>query len=261
MALLLTLTLGVFVAVSKLLSLPPTETTGGGLPAPGVSPGGSPVTGPQAKGKLAAGREMADVYALARNLADRLEQTVGAGDWAAAREQLAELQALELSRPAGAVRAQPAPALLGDFFDFHLISLDRALAERNARAAALSINQLAGIIGERLAGFDKRAIAPELHRMRYLAREIELWSADEKMLATRAAALDAAWLDARRAMGARAERETAVRQMDALLQQIHAAKQPREMTSLIQQLRPQIANLDSLSQPARKTGAETGDDK
>lgn len=80
------------------------------------------------------------------------------------------------------------------------------------------------------------------------------------MVEVRAAALRNAWQEARPVLIARRNSDQAVRHFDQLLEQLAAARQPRELSALIPEFRTQVAQIEQALQTApRQTPGAKGD--
>jgi len=255
---LVVLTLTGFVFVSRLL----VKLAEGGGAGPGAiqSPSASPLS---ADRKLSE-KQMADDLGERQQLLDRVAAAVGAGDWTNAKNLFGEFQSRARQLPAPQLPSPDLSPLLQDFYDYSAVSLERALAEKNARAATLALNQLYGIIGEHRARLETRGTGPEFERLRFLVRELELWSGagDEKMVVVRASALREAWQVARPTVIAGHGTDQAVRDFDRLVEQLTAARQMRDLSALIPEFRSRIEQLENLLQASRKpnSAAKESDD-
>jgi hypothetical protein len=260
MVALVALTLTGFVGVSRLLVPKTTEGSGKSVvfsavsgtprPAPSVSPS------PGDKGRLSA-KEMAAALSEEQLLLEKITGAVSAGDWTEAGALFDEFQSKARRLPAPQLHFPDLSPLLQDFYDYYDVRLERTLAEQDARGAALALNQLYGIIGEHRARLEKRSVALELQRLRFLARELELWSEadDEKMVEVRAAALRAAWQDARPVLIARRNVDQAIRNFDQLIKQLSAARQTRELSTLLPEFRKQVEQIEHTLQTTRQNSA------
>jgi len=155
-----------------------------------------------------------------------------------------------------------------DFFSLYKLQLGRALNEQNAQQARVALNQLFGIIGEQRVRFGIRGVPLEFQRLRFLLREIEIWSAtgDDEMLKMRKTALGEAWKDVRPVIAARRSGTDLANHFDELIAKLSAAGQPAEMAVLLPELNKEMDKMYNLFQrPLRPSGspsipAKTGED-
>jgi hypothetical protein len=259
---LVALTLTGFVFVSR-LSVPKLAEGGNAGTMPGWL-GASPSASPLTAGRKLSEKQLADDLGERQNLLDRIAAAISAGDWTIAKNLFGEFQSKARQLPAPQLTSPDLSPLLQDFYDYSAVSLERALVEKNARAATLALNQLYGIIGEHRARLETRGIGPEFERLRFLVRELELWSStgDEKMVVVRASALREAWQVARPTVIARHSTDQAVRDFDQLIEQLAAARQIRDLSTLIPEFKNQIEQLDGLLRAAQKpnSAAKESDD-
>jgi len=263
------LTLGGFVVVSNLAStqkLPPKATP----PQPTVTTTPQTTVSPQPlTNKISqAEGQWRNELSQAQALLDQIALDVSANDWVAAQTHFGEF--------AGKARQLPAPQLnhpdispvMQDFFALYRVQLGRALNEQNAQNARVSLNQLFGIIGEQRARFSTRGVPIEFQRLRFLLREIEIWSAasDEEMLKLRKNALSEAWKDIRPVIAARRSGTESAAHFDELIAKLSATGQPTELISLLPELNKELEKMNNLFQrPPRPSGspaipAKTGED-
>lgn len=263
---LVALTLTGFVVVSRLLV--PKTTEGSGKSVVSTAASGTPRPAPSAspaapdKARLSA-KEMAAALSEEQHLIEKIAAAVKVNDWAAAKNLFDEFQRKARRLPAPQLHFPDLSPLLQDFYDYYDVRLERALTEQDERGAAHALNQLDGIIGEHRARLEKRGVALELQRLRFLVRELELWSeaGDTRMVEVRAAALRNAWQDARPVLIARRNTDQAVRHFDQLLEQLAAARQSRELSVLIPEFRTQVEQIEQTLQaaPRQTSGVKGGD--
>lgn len=246
------LTFGGFVIVSNLAGtqkLPPLKTaqakpTATSKPQTAASPQ-SPVT----KG-IQSETQLRVELGQAQSLLDQVTTDVSLSDWPAAQTHFSEF--------AGKARQLPAPQLnhpdispvMQDFFALYKIQLARALNEQNLQQARFSLNQLFGIISEQRARFSTRSVPLEFQRLRFLLREVEIWSGsgDEEILSMRKTALGEAWRDVRPVIAARRSGAEQANHFDELIGKLSAATQPAELTALLPELNQEMEKLNNLFQ-------------
>lgn len=249
---LVLLTLAGFALVSRALVLRLTET---GNESRTLRP--SP-TAPPISGK---GTEMAVVLSEQESRLNRIVLAVNTASWSEAKKQFAEFQAQASVLADASAKSGEQALLLQDFSDFARVKLERALSEQNAREAMMALNQLSGILGQHRARTEKGSVLPEFQRLAFLAREVELWSAnnDEALLRIRLAALDGSWRNVREVLVTRRVAETALEKFDALLEKLQAARKPREVSVLVPELKKQLEDLvSSLRAEPKENVAEDG---
>ncbi|MEO6724490.1 MAG: hypothetical protein ABIU20_05740 [Blastocatellia bacterium] len=262
------LTLGGFVIVSNLAStqrlpLPPKTTqplpTATTTPLMATSP--SP---PINKTSQAEGQWRNDLKE-AQTLLDQLAVEVSASDWAKAQAHFVEFSNKAQQLPAPQLNHPDISPVMQDFFALYKLQLGRALNEQNAQQVRISHNQLFGIIGEQRARF--RGVPLEFQRLRFLLREIEIWSAagDEEILKMRKTALGEAWRDVRPVIVARRSGTESASHFDELIAKL-AASQVAELAALLPELNKEMEKMNNMFQPRpRLTGspsvpAKTGED-
>ena len=142
----------------------------------------------------------------------------------------------------------------------YAVQLERAISEKQAKAAYLAINQLSSIITETNARFVKRATPAEVQRLHYLVRDLSFWQAlgDEKMTRLRAAALREAWNDVSPLIRTRKQGEAVAEQFDALLLQASAAETTSQLTAILPELSNKLEQMDALFQAGNRTAGESG---
>jgi hypothetical protein len=254
---LVALTLAGFVVVSKLLS--PKSTDGDNRADVSIPASGAPQTSPSVsswsgnKSRMSA-KEMAAALGEEQQLLEKMTEAVSRSDWTMAGNLFSDFQSKARRLPPPQLHFPDLSPLLQDFYDLHEVRLERALAEQDGRGAALALNQLDGIIGEHRARLEKSSVALELQRLRFLARELELWSeaGDGRMMDVRAAALRAAWQDARPVLIARRNADQAVRNFDQLIERLALARQSRELAALIPEFKKQLAQIEQTLQTAQR---------
>jgi hypothetical protein len=265
------LTLGGFAIVSNLAStqrlpLPPKNTP----PQPTVTTTPQVVTSPLPlanKTSQVEGQWRTDL-AQAQTLLDQIAASVIASDWATAQTHFAEFNSKSKQLPAPQLNHPDISPVMQDFFVLYKVQLGRAINEQNAQQARITLNQLFGIVGEQRARFSVRALPLEFQRLRFLLREIEIWSAagDDEMLRMRKTALGEAWKDIRPVIAARRSGTDLANHFDDLVTKLSAASQPAEMTALLPELNKEMEKINNLFQrpprPASSSSApaKAGDD-
>jgi len=247
------LTLGGFAIVSNLAStqrLP--------LPQKAAPPQPTVTTTPQAvtsplppvnKTSQVEGQWRSDL-AQAQTLLDQISTSVIAGDWATAQTHFADFNTKAKQLPAPQLNHPDISPVMQDFFVLYKVQLGRALNEQNAQQARIALNQLFGIVGEQRARFSVRALPLEFQRLRFLLREIDIWSAagDGEMLMMRKTALGEAWKDIRPVIAARRSGAEMASHFDELVAKLSAAGQPAEITALLPELSKEMERMNNLFQ-------------
>lgn len=204
-------------------------------------------------------KEVAEELSAKQQLLDQIAQAVRENNWKEARKLFGEFQRRADWLPSLQSETIDLSPLLQDFYDYYKVSLERALNAQTAQTATLAINQLYGIIGEQRARLKKQNLVPELQRVRFLARELELWEKadDEKMIAVRAEALRMAWQEAKPLLIARRTPAQAVRNFDDLMERLTADTPTKGLKELIAAC---LQQLDQLEQPAlgKAVSGQTG---
>jgi len=198
----------------------------------------------------------------AQALIDEMAGAVAANNWPNAQSLYAEFQRKTEHLPAPQLHHPDISPVLQDFFDLYSVKLERALTEQNAQDVSLALNQLYGIVGEQRARLGARSVPLEFQRLRFLVREVKLWSelGDEKMLRLRTVALRDAWSqDVRPLVVAR--RSGAQKNFDQLVQRLASAEQVHELTALLPEFSKELEQIDNLfrrpSRPATPGGGPT----
>ncbi|MEP7343321.1 MAG: hypothetical protein ABI977_36695 [Acidobacteriota bacterium] len=265
------LTLGGFAIVSNLAStqrLPLQQITAQPKPTVTITP--QVITSPQpsvSKTSQAEGQWRADL-GLAQNLLDQIAASISTGDWATAQTHYADFSNKAKQLPAPQLNHPDISPVMQDFFLLYKLQLGRALNEQNAQQARVALNQIFGIIGEQRARFSVRGLPLEFQRLRFLLREIEIWSdaGDEEMLRMRKTSLGEAWKDVRPVIAARRSGTELANHFDDLVAKLSAAGQPTEMVALIPELNKEMEKMRNMFQGSpRQTGspsapAKTGED-
>jgi hypothetical protein len=252
--LLALLTLVGFILVSHLMGAKPSESASSPATAtqtaaahkPNASLSPFPPVGYNPS--QAAGQMSADL-ARAQELLSQITAAVATNDWAQAQELFDEFERRTQRLPAPQLHHPDISPVLQDFFDLYDVQLERAIAEQNARQAGFAINQLYGIVGEQRARFGARGVPLEFQRLRFLVREVGLWSeaGDEQMLRVRAIALRDAWRqDVRPIIIARRGGIQPAKNFDQLVQRLSAAEQMPELTALIPEFNKELDQMDGL---------------
>lgn len=255
------LTLGGFVIVSNLASTQRSPLQpNAAQPQPTVTMTPQTVASPQPpinKTSQAEGQWRNDL-SQAQTLLDQIAADVAAADWATALTHFAEFSGKARQLPAPQLNHPDISPVMQDFFALYKVQLGRALNEQNAQQARIALNQLFGIIGEQRARFSARGVPLEFQRLRFLLREIEIWSAagDEEMLKTRKAALGEAWKDIRPVIAARRSGTEMANHFDDLVAKLSAASQAAEMAVLLPELNKEMEKMNNLFQrPLRPSGS------
>lgn len=191
---------------------------------------------------------------------DSLLDAINGGDWAKSQSLFASFELKDRRLPSPQLRHPDISPLLQDFFDLYVVQLERAIEEKQTKAAHLAINQLQGIITEANARFVKRATPVEVQRLQHLVRELIFWqeAGDEKMIRVRAAALREAWNEVSPLIRNRKQGEALAEQFDSLLSQTSAAESSSQITPLLPELTNNLEQMDSLFQPGARTSSEVG---
>lgn len=265
------LTLGGFAIVSNLAStqrLPLPQTTA--QPKPTVTTTPQAITSPQppaSKTSQAEGQWRSDL-GQAQTLLDQIAASISTGDWATAQTHYADFSNKAKQLPAPQLNHPDISPVMQDFFSLYKLQLGRALNEQNTQQARVTLNQLFGIIGEQRARFSVRGLPLEFQRLRFLLREIEIWSdaGDDEMLVMRKTALGEAWKDVRPVIAARRSGTELANHFDDLVAKLSAAGQPTEMAALVPELNKEMERMRNMFQgPPRQTSsssvpAKTGED-
>ncbi|MDQ3013075.1 MAG: hypothetical protein M3X11_20500, partial [Acidobacteriota bacterium] len=231
------LTLGGFVIVSNLAStprspLPPKDTQ----PKPSVTVTPQALTSPQppvSKTRQDEGQLRSDL-GQAQTLLDQIAVSISTADWPTAQTHYADFSNKAKQLPAPQLNHPDISPVMQDFFSLYKIQLGRSLNEQNVQQARVALNQLFGIIGEQRARFGLRGVPLEFQRLRFLLREIEIWSeaGDEEILKMRKTALSEAWKDVRPVIAARRSGTESANQLDELIAKL-AASQVAELSALL----------------------------
>jgi hypothetical protein len=253
------LTLGCLVLVSNLVGGKRLGLNSARLDAnPKLStapPARSPAAG-SASGRTEdeAAVELADAQARLGRIAAAVE----AGDWPGAKNLFADF-GLKVGRlPAPQLHNPDVSPVLQDFFDLYSVNLDRALADEDARRSRLALNQLLGIVGEQRARFGVRGVPPEVNRLRFLAREVELWreASDERMVRVRLNALNEAWQSAAPLIRARRDGAAAVKELEPVVARLLAPESEPHWRGLTAELNRGLDRVEGLFQRTpRQAGA------
>jgi len=201
---------------------------------------------PAAKPAQADGQLHSDL-ASAQALIDQLSTAIAAGNWAGAHDLFADFQRKTESLPAPQLAHPDISPLLQDFFSFYCVQLDRALVAQDAWHASSALNQLSGILADERVRIGSRGMPPEYPRLRFLVREVELWSqaSDEKMLRVRAVALRDAWRDLKPIVARRNGVEPA-KNFQALVDKLSEAGQIQDIAALAPDFNKVLDQMDSL---------------
>ncbi len=194
----------------------------------------------------------------AQSLLDQLTADVSGNDWTAAQTHFAEFAGKTQRMPAPQLNHPDISPVMQDFFALYKIQLARALNEQNQQQARFSINQLFGIVGEQRARFSSRGVPLEFQRLRFLLREVEIWSAtgDTEFLAMRKAAFGDAWKDIRPVIAARRSGAEQAAHFDQLIEKLQALNQSAELSSLLPEFSEEMDKMNNLFQrPPRTNGS------
>lgn len=181
----------------------------------------------------------------------KISAAVAANDWAGAQSLFAAFSFKAHRLPGPQLHHPDISPVLQDFFDLYSVNLDQALSAQNARQAQFAVNQLFGIIGEQRARFGGRGVPLEVHRLRFLAREVELWSeaGDERMVRVRLNALNEAWREASPLIRARRNGAALTKQIEPLLAQLSSPRQDSQsLSALTTELNKSLDQADKLFQ-------------
>jgi hypothetical protein len=245
---LVLLTLGGLVLVSNFISEPktsgevvPQSMLNANSPKPLPTPSSRPVSNAaQLTQDLKRAQEQL------KTLADTLKNE----DWSIAESLFTTFELKDRRLPTPQLKHPDIAPILQDFFDLYVVQLDRAISERQAKAAQIAVNQMIGIVGEAQARFVNRAAPAEVQRLHHLVRELALWKdvGDERMLRARVAALGEAWNDVSPLIRARKQGEAVARQFETLLMQVRSADNLGKLTSLLPELNTSLDQIDGLFQ-------------
>lgn len=248
---ILLLTFGGFVIVANLAStqkLPPlkpaVQPTATARPQPALSP-----QLPVNKASQTEAQLRSDL-GQAQSLLDQLNTDVLAGDWTTAQTHFTEFAAKTQQLPAPQLNHPDISPVMQDFFSLNKIQLLRALNQQNQQQARFSINQLFAIVGEQRVRFSSRGVPLEFQRLRFLVREVEIWSVagDEEIFNMRKAALSDAWKDIRPVIAARRSGTEQASRFDELIKKLSAANQPADLALLFPQFTQEIDKMNNLFQ-------------
>ncbi|HMV85928.1 MAG TPA: hypothetical protein PLD20_16950 [Blastocatellia bacterium] len=191
----------------------------------------------------------------AQSLLDQLIADVSGNDWAAAQTHFTEFNGKTQRMPTPQLNHPDISPVMQDFFALYKIQLARALSEQNHQQARFSINQLFGIVGEQRARFSARGVPLEFQRLRFLLREVEIWSGagDAEMLAMRKTALGDAWKDMRPIIAARRSGAEQVAHFDQLVEKLLVTGQPTELSLLLPEFGQEMDKMNNLFQRQPRT--------
>ncbi|HZN11369.1 MAG TPA: hypothetical protein VFC61_06820 [Blastocatellia bacterium] len=246
------LTLIGFMIVSQLLGARGPEQPAVGSaqsrPTPGNKPQGAISPLPPASKSAQDDRQMQTDLARAQGLIDQMMGAVAANDWVGAQALYAEFARKTEQLPAPQLHHPDISPVLQDFFAYQVVQLERSLAGQNGWQAAFALSQLGGIVGEQRVRIGARGLPPEVPRLRFLIREIELWgqAGDEKMLRVRAVALRDAWRDLQPVVTARKNGVEAAATFKALVARLSAAEQIQEVLALAPEFNRALDQMDAL---------------
>lgn len=253
--LLVVLTFAGLILVSNLISeKKPTPLSAALLT---VSPKASPTPGAR---PVSSGANVAADLHFAQAQLDSLLDAINDGNWAKSQTLFAGFELKDRRLPSPQLRHPDISPLFQDFFDLYVVQLERAINEKQPKAAHLAINQLMSIITEANTRFVKQATPVEVQRLHHLVREMAFWkdAGDEKMMRVRTAALREAWNDVSPLVRARNQGEVVAAQFDALLSQTTAAENTSQITFLLPDLNHSLEQMDSLFQSSPRTSGESG---
>ncbi len=205
---------------------------------------------PQANKASQAEKQWRSDLGQAQSLLDQLTADVSGYDWPTAQTHFTEFAGKTQHLPAPQLNHPDISPIMQDFFALYKIQLARALNEQNQQQARFSINQLFAIIGEQRARFSSRAVPLEFQRLRFLLREVEIWSAagDTEVLNMRKVALGEAWKDIRPVIAARRSGTEQANHFDQLIEKLSAVSLPAELSALLPEFSQEMDKMNNLFQ-------------
>jgi hypothetical protein len=245
---LVLLTLGGLVLVSNFISEPkPDGELAGQVMLNANSP--KPLPTPSSRPVSSASQVTQDLKRAQEQL-KTLSDALKNDDWGIAESLFLTFELKDRRLPAPQLKHPDISPILQDFFDLYVVQLERAINEKQPKAAQIAVNQMIGIVGEAQARFVNRAAPAEAQRLHHLVRELALWKdvGDERMLRARIAALGEAWNDVSPLIRARKQGETVAQQFDQLLAQVRNADSAIKLTPLLPELNRLLDQIDALFQ-------------
>lgn len=263
------LTLACLVLVSNLIGGKKTVGSSAlplATPRPAVSPKAQAAQSPQppAASKLnQAENQVQSQLANAQDQLGKISVAVSGNDWAGARSLFESFNYKRHRLPGPQLHHPDISPFLQDFFDLYSVNLEQSLNDQNSRQAQFAINQLFGIIGEQQARFGSRGLPLEVHRLRFLLREIELWndSGNEQMVRVRLNALGDAWKEAGPLIRARRNSNSTIKELEAVMAKLSSSQSGQNISELTAELSKGLDQADKLfqRQPRAASGALTAE--
>lgn len=193
-----------------------------------------------------------------------LSDAIKNNNWGIAESLFVTFELKDRRLPTPQLKHPDISPILQDFFDLYVVQLERAIHEKQAKAAQIAVNQLIGIVGEAQARFVQRAAPVEAQRLHHLVRELALWKdvGDERMLRARIAALGEAWNDVSPLLRARKQGEPLAQQFDLLLAQVRSAENATKLLPLLPELNTLLDQIDAQFQAGapREGGTPSSDE-
>ncbi len=181
-----------------------------------------------------------------KTLADAIKNN----DWGIAESLFITFELKDRRLPTPQLKHPDISPISQDFFDLYVVQLERAINEKQPKAAQIAVNQMIGIVGEAKARFVNHTAPVEVQRLHHLARELGVWKdvGDERMLRARIAALGEAWNDVSPLIRARKQGEAVARSFETLLVQVTSADSAGKLSPLLPELNTLLDQMDSLFQ-------------
>jgi len=214
----------------------------GGSTNEATAPGDVPATPPpRESARGTAGVSVPPPLADAGEFAENLYDFARAKDWKNADARLADLKTaakqLRTLIPKGSAEI--------DRLDKDIATLDRAVTERDQRAATRAANQVTRDAADMTAMYEP-SVPAEVTRLDYYGRELEIWAetgnGDKLQATVRAMRRD--WDALRPAVQARSRSEA--EKFGALVAQVEKAKTPAEFGRLAKALLDEVDNLEKV---------------
>ncbi|HYE75924.1 MAG TPA: hypothetical protein VEF04_21445, partial [Blastocatellia bacterium] len=179
---------------------------------------------------------------------NKISEAVSANDWDTARSLFGSFNYKEHRLPRPQLHHPDISPFWQDFFDLYTVNLEQALDEENSRQARLAINQLFGIIGEQQARFGVRGLPIEIHRLRFLVREIELWNevGNEQMMRVRLKALNDAWKEASSLIRARRNSDAVIKELETIMAKLLSPQPEQRLSDLTTALSKELDQAETL---------------
>lgn len=161
------------------------------------------------------------------------------GDWKTADQKVVSLRDSASQLTAGS--SQERSALRSE-----ITSLEKAVSQRDARAAQLESNQVTLTVAEMSAGYSN-PVPVDVTKLDYLGRELEIWAAsgNQKKLDQTSAQIQSTWQSVRAqvvANGGTAEAQ----KFDAIVQQVKQAQSPSQHGDLAKPVLDQVDYLEKV---------------